>query len=134
MNILHTAHSYPPDATGVAHVLKAVSTRLAARGHNVTVFTERRPNTPVAEDRDGVHIHRFNIAGNLVDGVRGDAASYLGAVQAGQWDVIVMHCFQSWSTDVLLQHVQSLGTPCVVVAHGLSYYPSVKFADYYAWV
>jgi len=39
MNLLFTAHSYPPDVSGVAAVVGAVAEGFASRGHSVHVAT-----------------------------------------------------------------------------------------------
>ena len=133
LNILHTAQQYSPSLNGIAQVVANVSTRLAANGHAVTVYTELRGTAPPEETRDGVHIRRFANSGSLVTGIRGDARPFLEAVRSGSWDLIVMHCYQTWTTDLLLQELEELGPPCIVVAHGLSY-PKPEYKDYYSWV
>ncbi len=134
LNILHTTHTYPPALNGVAQVVGNISTRLAANGHAVTVYTERAGGAPKEETRDGVHIRRFDNSGSLVAGIRGDTRPFLESVRSGRWDLIVMHCYQTWTTDLLLKELDRLAAPCIVVAHGLSGYPKPEFKDYYAWV
>jgi glycosyltransferase involved in cell wall biosynthesis len=133
MNVLHTAQSYPPEVSGVSHLVSQLSRRLVARGHSVTVFTERSSNASRDETLDGVRIRRFENSGSLVAGIRGDRRLYLEAVTSGNWDLIVMHCFQTWTTDILLGHLASLSGPCIVVGHGAAY-GNPSFASYYDWV
>lgn len=69
MRILHVVPAYHPAIGGAGIYIRAVSERLAARGHRVTVFT-RRVRTPIASTPDptlprtamldGVRLRRFD--------------------------------------------------------------------------
>jgi glycosyltransferase involved in cell wall biosynthesis len=129
MRILHTTFSYPPIKCGIPEVLRQLSERLAKRGHEVHVATGAVKGTPRTEVRSGVTVHRFDVQGNLVDGISGEINDYIDFVRSRQWDVIASHCAQIWSTDLLFE-IQ-MDTPLVFVAHGLMY-KNYVFRDYYA--
>lgn len=50
---------FPPVESGSSHQTDALATRLAARGHEVTVIAAQVPETARHERRDGVEIHRL---------------------------------------------------------------------------
>jgi glycosyltransferase involved in cell wall biosynthesis len=75
-----------------------------------------------------VTVHRFDVRGNLVRGIFGEANAYLEFVQSKRWDVSASHCAQSWSTDLLFQ--VKTDTPTVFVPHGLTYRNSA-YQGYY---
>jgi L-malate glycosyltransferase len=131
MLILHTAQSYPPEVSGIPEVLMQLSTRLARRGHEVHVATAQTGAVPNEEMRDGVLIHRFDVAGNAAFGVRGEPDAYLGFVRSRSWDVIAMHCAQIWSTDLLLPFLQEVSGVKIFVGHGLLI-SDARFETYYA--
>ena len=130
MLILHTAHTYAPEANGVAEVVGQVSTRLAQMGHEVHVATSRPRLTLATQIKEGVHVHRFAVEGDAVHGIHGDAHGYLAFVQSRQWDVVAMHYAPIWSTDLLLPRLSSLPGGRVLISHGLSIYGHPKYQPY----
>jgi L-malate glycosyltransferase len=119
MRILHTAHSYPPDFSGVSEVVRQLSERLAQRGHEVHVATSLYGTAPREEILGGVTVHRFSVRGNTVQGIKGEHEDYVSFVRSGRWDVLGMHCAQIWSTDLLLPLLGQLHTKKVFTTHGL---------------
>jgi L-malate glycosyltransferase len=132
MLILHTAHTYPPSANGVAEVVSQISSRLAQRGHEVHVATSRPSGTLQQERLNGVHVHRFDVRGDAVSGMKGDVDQYLRFVNSKPWGVLAMHCAHVWSTDALLPHLPQLGMPIVFVSHGLSALDVPAYQSYWA--
>ena len=130
MKILHTAGSYTPSLDGVAEVVRNISERLAEKGHEVHVATgEYAGQTPYAERR-GVKVHRFRAKGNLASGMGGEIEPYREFVRSGDWDVVVNHCVQVWTTDALFPEIRFFPWPSILVTHGLSvHHPA--FAKYY---
>lgn len=128
MKILHTAWAYPPLVSGIPEVVRQISERLAARGHEVHVATGMVEGLPRDEVRRGVTVHRFEIKGNLLGGISGETQAYLDLVRSREWDVIVPHCSQIWSTDLLFSI--NLQSPIIFVAHGLTY-QDPTFRKYY---
>ena len=72
MRILHTVEFYEPSKGGAQEVIKQLSERLAARGHDVTVATSYLPTRSSAE-LNGVKIRQFHVRGNRVKGISGEA-------------------------------------------------------------
>lgn len=119
LRVLQAAHSYRPEISGIAEVVTRVSELLAARGHEVDVATKLLPGIPAEEMMHGVRVHRFDIQGNRATGLRGDVAGFESFLQKGEWDVVVLHCAHSWSTDIALQGIERLNAGRVYVGHGL---------------
>jgi glycosyltransferase involved in cell wall biosynthesis len=131
MRILHTAHSYAPEITGVAEVVGQLSRRLVRRGHEVHVATGRPMHTLTEEILDGVHVHRFDVSGNIVNGVTGEADSYVRFVQSQHFDIIAMHCAHTWSTDLLLPYLADMPAGKVFVGHGFSQFKNPAYRRYF---
>ncbi|WP_254538082.1 glycosyltransferase family 4 protein [Halomarina litorea] len=59
MRVVQVTHRYPPRVGGVERHVSELATRLAARGHDVTVVAaDRDRNDPRTETRDGVTVRR----------------------------------------------------------------------------
>src|SRR4051794_31868784 len=111
MRILHTSHVYTPRVDGVSEVVSQLSIRLAKRGHEVHVATSWPANAPREEVLKGVHVHRFQVRGDAVSGIKGEVDNYLRFVRSKQWDVLAMHHAHVWNTDALLPHLSQIGAP-----------------------
>jgi glycosyltransferase involved in cell wall biosynthesis len=131
MRILHTAHSYAPEISGVAEVVKQLSVRLALRGHEVHVATKQLGKLSADEILDGVHVHRFDVDGNVVTGMRGAVDSYVRFVRSMTWDVMALHCAQTWTTDVLLPFLHEIPTCKIFVGHGFSALDNPRYKNYF---
>lgn len=53
--------SWPDHYGGAERVIGELCTRLAARGHEVHLMTSRLDGLPATEQRDGVHVHRYEV-------------------------------------------------------------------------
>jgi glycosyltransferase involved in cell wall biosynthesis len=132
MRILQTAHSYPPDVSGVAMVVSNTARRLAAMGNEVHVATACQPLAAANEIADGVFVHRFDIRGNAVTGLHGDLESYRALLKSTEWDVVIMHCAQTWSTDAILPILSELRCGKLFVGHGFSALENPAYNRYFA--
>lgn len=144
MRILHTAATYAPSLDGVAEIVRNISERLALRGHEVHVATATVDSHHSHAELSGVHVHRFNIRGNLAFGMHGDVEKYREFVRSGNWDILVNHCLHNWPTDALLHNIGIYPWPSVLVTQGLldehpslqAYYSTVPrhLSAYFKWV
>ena len=82
MRILHTVESYSPSVGGMQEVVRQLSERLAARGHDVTVATSKMGGRE-GDLLNRVRIREFDVSGNLVDGMRGDVSGYREFLRSG---------------------------------------------------
>lgn len=118
MRLLITAHSYPPDVSGVAGVVHRIASGLVRRGHQVSVATSAGRDWPQRTTLDGVDVHRFAVRGNDMEGLQGDVEGYRTWVAAQDVNLVVSHCVQSWTTDALVLGPAAT-RPRVLVTHGL---------------
>ncbi len=131
MRILHTVHLYPPCTGGSEEVVRQLSERLAARGHEVTVATSYDPRRTF--DRlNGVTVRQFRIAGNAATGITGEAEAYRRFLQEGKFDVMLNYAAQSWATDLVLPLLDRLGGRKVLVPCGYPALADPRFAAYFA--
>ena len=93
MRILFACELYEPSVGGVQEVVRQISVRLVERGHQVTVATSHLPGRS-GENITGVRIAAFNVAGNLVSGMRGDVDAYRNFVLQGNYDVYMVKAAQ----------------------------------------
>jgi glycosyltransferase involved in cell wall biosynthesis len=131
MRILHAVEFYQPSVGGAQEVVRQVSRRLAAAGHDVTVATTalaRRTDTLI----DGVRIASFHVSGNAVRGIRGDVAAYQRFVAEGDWDVIMVYAAQQWTCDALADVLPRLSAAKVLVPCGFSGLHAEAYRGYFA--
>lgn len=94
MNILQVTPRYPPHTGGVETHVAEISERLAARGHDVTVFTaDAGDDVPRRHVREGVRVRRFR--GFAPGGAFHVAPGIAPAVRRADPDVIHAHNYHS---------------------------------------
>jgi len=119
MRILHTVELYEPSVGGAQEVVRQVSTRLAERGHEVTVATTRLSGRQ--SDRiDGVHIREFAVQGNSVRGMSGEVEEYRRFVLESDFDVMMSYAMQQWTVDALLEVLDRIPRPHAIAPCGFS--------------
>jgi len=130
VRILHTVEYYPPSVGGMQEVVRQLSERLAAMGHDVTVATSK------ADGREGdllnrVRIREFDVSGNLVEGMRGDVSGYREFLRGGGFDVMTNFAVQQWATDAAITILDAIPSRKVLVPTGFSrlYFPGYR--DYF---
>lgn len=130
MKILHTVESYNPDIGGMAEVVKQLSERLVKLGHQVTVATSKNPQRK-KKIINGVHIVEFNITGNLVRGLEGDAKKYENFLLNSKFDIITNFAAQQWATDIMLPLLDKIKAKKVNVPTGFSGLYLSKYKKYF---
>lgn len=119
LRILHCVEFYAPSVGGAQEVVRQLSERLAARGHDVTVATTRlAPRTQF--ELNGVKIVEFDVTGNTVRGMTGDVAGYRRFVTEGGFDVVMAYATQQWATDAVLPIAGQLDAATVLAPCGFS--------------
>ena len=94
MNVLQVTPRYPPHAGGVETHVAEISERLAARGHDVTVFAaDADADVPRREIRNGVSVRRFR--GFAPGGAFHIAPGIGAAVHRADPDVVHAHNYHS---------------------------------------
>ncbi|HVE75643.1 MAG TPA: glycosyltransferase family 4 protein [Actinomycetota bacterium] len=130
MKILHTVQLYDPLKGGSEEVVKQISERLAARGHEVVVATARSSRRTFSS-LNGVTVEEFNLSGNEVFGIKGDPNPYREFVKSWDGDLMLNYGAGVWSTDILLDHLSELTFRKLLVPCGYWGLGDPRFASYY---
>src|SRR5680860_588671 len=88
MKFLFLSQSYYPDQCGVSNVVGYLSEGLVERGHEVTVFTEKRKRSFLEHNK--VSVIEFDCKGNAAIGYQGEIENYQKAVISFKCDVIIL--------------------------------------------
>ena len=130
MRILHTVEFYSPSVGGMQEVVKQLSERLVALGHEVTVATTRLPDR-TANIINGVKIAEFSISGNFARGISGEADEYIHFLRNNRFDVITNFAAQQWATDICLSVLDELEAVKVFVPTGFSGLYEEDYNEYF---
>ena len=116
---------------GAQEVVRQISERLAARGHDVTVATTRLPARTRGVLND-VRIEQFDVKGNAAGGMRGEVSRYRRFVAEGAFDVVMSYAAQQWTTDALLDVVDDIPGARVLAPCGFSGLYQRRYRRYFA--
>jgi glycosyltransferase involved in cell wall biosynthesis len=130
VKILHTVEHYSPSVGGAQEVVRQLSERLAARGHEVTVATTRMPER-MSRLLKGVAIEEFDVRGNAAHGIEGEAKRYQEFVRFGGFDVMLNYAAQQWATDLALPILPELRYGTVFAPCGFSGLSLPDYKDYF---
>ena len=119
MRILHAVELYSPSVGGAQEVVRQISTRLAERGHDVTVATRALPDR-ASRVIDGVAIEEFDAGGSALQGLSGEVDRYREFVRDGGFDVVMTYAAQQWTTDALLDTIGDVPARTVLAPCGFS--------------
>ena len=133
LRILHTVEFYWPRTGGAEDVVREVSERLVARGHDVTVATTALPER-ASRERAGVKIVEFPISGNLAGGFRGDTTAYLDFLRAADVDLMMNYALQQWTADLAVLAAPELRYSKILATCGLSGLHMPAFESYYRYL
>lgn len=132
MKILHTVEFYTPSLGGAQEVVRQLSERMAAGGHEVTVATTRLPERQSRLIND-VNIEEFDVSGNEVRGYEGgDIERYKQFLQDSDFDVIMNYAVQQWATDLFIEVMDRVKGGKVLVPCGFSGLYLPEYKDYFA--
>lgn len=130
MKILHTVEFYPPSVGGMQEVVKQLSERLAAFGHEMTVATTKLPMRS-SETINGVRVVQFDVRGNFALGMSGEVEKYQRFLLESKFDVITNFAAQQWATDLALPLLSQIPGCKVFVPTGFSGLTSSRFQKYF---
>lgn len=130
MKLLLCCESYWPHRGGVQEVMRQIAERMAARGHDVSVATRVHPDRKT-DMHNGVRIHAFDVAGNFVTGIRGEADRYRKFLTTFDGDAILIKAAQQWSFDALWPVVDQIKARKVFVPCGFSSLYEPSFEEYF---
>jgi glycosyltransferase involved in cell wall biosynthesis len=130
MKILHTVEFYSPSVGGAQEVVKQISERLAARGHQVTVATTYNPKRQ-SRLINGVQVEQFNISGNAVRGFTGEIESYQDFLKQGKFDIMMNYAAQQWATDLVYPILDQIPYKKILIPCGFSGLYMPEYAEYF---
>lgn len=127
MRLLLACEFYHPSRGGVQEVMRQLAERFVAAGHDVTVCTSRLLERDFTL-HNGVKIEEFDIAGNRVNGMRGETERYVHYLKAFDGDAILIKAAQQWTFDAAWPALDEIKARKVFIPCGFSglYEPSYK--------
>lgn len=126
MRIAHVSATFPPYYAGTGNVCYHNARVLAARGHEVHVYTADSPGTP--DDPPGVTVHRLKPVARV-----GNAPVLPQLLQLGNFDLIHLHCPFIFGAELVALGALARRTPLVLTYHNDLLAPSWRgrfFAAY----
>ena len=119
VKILHTVEFYYPNVGGAQEVVRHLSERMVAAGHDITVATTKLPNRS-SMVHNGVKIVEFDVSGNTVNSIKGEKKKYADFLINSDFDIIMTYAAQQWTADVILENIDKIKTKKVFVPCGYS--------------
>jgi glycosyltransferase involved in cell wall biosynthesis len=123
MKIAQLVPYYAPVIGGVEVVCQYISEGLAARGHEVHVFTANRSHkgsshgkTPADEIMNGVSVHRFRSYVNV--GHYGLFPGFISALKSGGFDIIHTHGYRQPQSEIGSRIGAMMNVPTILHVHG----------------
>ena len=101
MRILHAVEFYSPSTGGMQEVVRQLSERMAAIGHEVTVVTSKIADRKTQLLKN-VRIKEFAITGNEAKGIKGEYDSYQKFLKEEKFDVVTFFAAQQWTFDAAI--------------------------------
>lgn len=133
MRIMFSVPSYWPSQNGVANITRYLAEGLAARGHEILIFTssgnggrEKLPDTEECRLSVGqVSIERIRVYVRWPLRLKGwDKEStkkkYVNRIMTFQPDILVVVCTQTWTFDWLIPYLDKIKCSKVFYSHGYS--------------
>lgn len=130
LKIAHCVECYFPAKGGMPEVVRQLSERMAANGHDVTVFTSHHPDR-TSDAIKGVRIKSYAVIGNEVNGIVGDTSGYINDLRSGEFDVIVCFAAQQWSYDAIADELPNIPGKKVFVPTGFSHFFNPGYVEYF---
>lgn len=122
LHVLISAFTFPPARNGVANAAYAHAKIMQELGCEVDVITAG--DTVAQSNENGVKLARFPVAGkgHLLSPSRGAIKNLHKYLSENHWDIVFMHCWQTWSTNCLVDYFSKMSRTekLVLVSHGIS--------------
>lgn len=139
MKVLLTTPTYPPFNSGLGNAVARQAVQLAHRGVAVTVATGGTARR--SRRVQNLQVEEFAVTGaqHLRNPIRGEVESYLSFLRTVPFDVIVMHAWQTWTTDLILREAATIAGRKVLYSHCIStnsllpFNPVRALASYALW-
>lgn len=121
MRIVLTTPNFPPFNSGLGNAAANQAQILSSHGAQVVVCTGGDQRTSETSPQ-GYAVERFQVTGArwLGNPIQGNDAQYLTFLKGSKADLLLMNAWQTWSTDIPLQHLEELPGRKVLYSHGLA--------------
>ncbi len=131
MRILHTVEFYEPFKGGSQEVVRQLSERMVAKGHDVAVATGALPDRKFS-CLNGVKIKEFNVTDNEVRGYHGETEVYKDFLIRSDYDVVMNYAAQQWASDLFFDVIDSVKAKKVLVPCGFSNLYNPDYKEYFS--
>lgn len=121
MKVLVSTFTYAPNIDGVAEAARVMVANFRKAGHEVAIATSKQTDSN-CKLSDSDNIHRFEIQGSpeLGSNFVGDCHSYISFVVNYDPDVIIIHCWDTWSSELLNRISVKIRAKKILLSHGHS--------------
>lgn len=130
MKLLFCSEFFYPSVGGAQEVMRQLAIRMAGLGHDVTVVTSKL-TTRLSDQYCGVSIKSFAIAGNLVNGMKGEVDEYQRFLIENDFDLVFIYAAQQWTFDALWDVLPNLKIGKVFVPCGYSGLMNPNYREYF---
>ncbi|MCK6404946.1 MAG: glycosyltransferase family 4 protein [Rhodocyclaceae bacterium] len=130
MKILFCVEFYYPSVGGAQEVVRQIAERLQAFGHAVSVATTRMPTRRFTE-HNGVSLVEFDISGNLVYGLHGEADRYRQFLVSSDFDIVIFYAAQQWTFDAAWPVMERIRARKIFVPCGYSNLFDAAYRSYF---
>lgn len=130
MKLLLCSEFFYPSVGGAQEVVRQLAVRMVSLGHDVTVATSKL-TTRLSDEYCGVSIKSFAIAGNLVNGMKGEVDEYQKFLIENDFDLVFIYAAQQWTFDALWDVLPNLRIGKVFVPCGYSGLMNPNYRDYF---
>lgn len=122
MRILLTTPSYPPIVGGLGNAVFEQVCLLRQAGHYVVVATSPVDGLPRSNVPSVAEVKEFNVSGAdwCLRPIKGDVDAYTDFLISSDFDVIIMHAWQNWATDLILRNINSIRGRKFIHSHCIS--------------
>ena len=122
---------FPPEVNGVSLVVEKHALGFVKRGHQVTIVTSLL-NSQAPRNVLGINIIEFPVKGGPLPNnfYKGSLVKYILYIRRSvkEYDVVFFHCWQIWSTDLLIfQRKKKIDARIIMVSHCS---PRVNFSSF----
>lgn len=120
MNILIATFSFFPETNGVANVVLEHARYFLAQGHSVTIATTKTMDREESSYGD-IKVIEFELSGGPLpwNFYKGDIRGYIKFLDKPDYDVVMFHGWQIWSTDLFLfSKIHKESIKKIFVSHG----------------
>ncbi|MFM8314006.1 MAG: glycosyltransferase family 4 protein [Deltaproteobacteria bacterium] len=141
MKVLLTTPTFPPFNSGLGNAVYNQARALRSKGVEVVVATSGSQRSHRIDGSSGIKIEEFNLVGSdfLLNPIRGDREGYQKFLIESDFDVIVLHAWQNWATDLALSKIKEIKGKKYLYSHCIStnlifkHQPVRSLVRYLAW-